>query len=78
MLSIMVVLGTHEFVLYILLRDQGGTQISSRREDFAYGGVVFPTLREGLEIELSEFEAENGTPKGDCLRQVVAIVIGGV
>jgi hypothetical protein len=78
MISFMVVLGTHEFGLYIVLRDQGGTQISSRWEDFAYGSVVFPTLREGLEIELSDFEAENGTPKGDCLRHVVAIVIGVV
>jgi hypothetical protein len=31
-----------------------------------------------LEIELSDFEAENATLKGDYLRQVVEIVIGGV
>jgi hypothetical protein len=35
-------------------------------------------LSEGLEIELSDFEAENTTLKGDYLRQVVEIVIGGV
>jgi hypothetical protein len=31
-----------------------------------------------LEIELSDFEAENVTLKGDFLWQVVEIVIGGV
>jgi len=31
-----------------------------------------------LDIELSDFEAENATLKGDYLRQVVEIVIGGV
>jgi hypothetical protein len=31
-----------------------------------------------LEIELSDFEAENATLKGDYLWQVVEIVIGGV
>ena len=35
-------------------------------------------LSEGLEIELSDFEAENATLKGDYLRQVVEIVIRGV
>jgi len=39
---------------------------------------VLPMLSEGLEIELSDFEAENATLKGDYLRQVVEIVIGGV
>jgi len=32
----------------------------------------------GLEIELSHFEAENATLKGDYLWQVVEILIGGV
>ena len=36
------------------------------------------TLNEGLEIELSDFEAENATLKCDYLRQVVEIAIGGV
>ena len=36
------------------------------------------TLSQGLEIELSDFKAENATLKGDYLRQVVEIVIGGV
>jgi hypothetical protein len=35
-------------------------------------------LSEGLEIELSDFEAENATLNGDYLWQVVEIVIGGV
>jgi len=33
---------------------------------------------EGLEIELSDFQAENATLTGDSLWQVVEIVIGGV
>jgi len=35
-------------------------------------------LSEGWEIELSHFEAQNATLKGDYLRQVVEIAIGGV
>jgi hypothetical protein len=35
-------------------------------------------LSEGLEIELSDFEAKNATLKGDYLWQLVEIVIGGV
>jgi hypothetical protein len=35
-------------------------------------------LIEGLEIELSDFEAEDATLNGDYLWQVVEIVIGGV
>jgi hypothetical protein len=57
---------------------QGGSQISAGREDFAGGSAVLLTLSEGLEIELSDFEAGNATLKGDYLRQVVEIVIGGV
>ena len=56
----------------------GGSQISTRMEDFAGGSAVLPTLSEGLEIELSDFEAENATLKGDYLWQVVEIVIGGI
>jgi len=39
---------------------------------------VLSMLSEGLEIELSDFEAENATLKGDYLRQVVEIVLGGI
>jgi hypothetical protein len=78
MLSITAVLGSHEFGLRIWLGAQGGSQISTGREDFACGSVVLPTLSEGLEIELSDFEAEDATLKGDYLWQVVEIVIGGV
>jgi hypothetical protein len=35
-------------------------------------------LSKGLEIELTDFEAENVTPKGDYLYQVVEIVIGSI
>jgi hypothetical protein len=35
-------------------------------------------VSKGLEIELSDFKAENATLKGDYLWQVVEIVIGGV
>jgi hypothetical protein len=54
-----------------------GSQISTGREDFAGGSTVLPALNEGLEIELSDFEAENATLKGDSLWKVVEIVIGG-
>jgi len=47
-------------------------------EDFAGGSTVLPTLSQGLEIELSDFEAEDMTLKGDYLWLVVEIVIGGV
>jgi hypothetical protein len=78
MLSIAVDLGSHDFGLRIWLRARGGSQISPRREDFAGGSAVLSTLSEGLEIELSDFEAENVTLKGDYLRQVVEIYIGGI
>ena len=57
---------------------QGGCQISTGREDFAGGSAVLRTLSDGLEIELSDFEVENVTLKGDYLWQVVEIVIGGI
>jgi len=58
--------------------DEGGSQISAGREDFAGGSAILSTLSEGLEIELSDFEAENATLKSDYLRQVVEIMIGDV
>jgi hypothetical protein len=39
---------------------------------------VLPTLSEALEVELSDFEAETVTMKGDYLQQVVEIVIRGI
>jgi hypothetical protein len=56
----------------------GGSQISTRREDFAGDSAVLPMLSEGLEIVLSDYDPENTTLKGDYLRPVVEIVIGGV
>jgi len=47
-------------------------------EEFAGSSTVLPTLSEGLLIELSVFEAQDAMLKGDCLWQVVEIVIGGV
>jgi hypothetical protein len=71
-------LGNHEFGLRISLGAQGGSQISTGREDLAGSRAVLPTLSKGLEIELSDIEAENATLKGDYLPQVVEIVIEGV
>jgi len=65
MLSITVVLGYHEFRLHIWLGAQEVSQVSAAREDFAGGRAVLSTLSEGLEIELSEFEAENATLEAD-------------
>jgi len=46
----------------------------------AYEGsrTVLRTLSESFENEVSDFEADNATLKGDDLWQVVWIVIGGV
>jgi len=57
---------------------RGGSQISTEREDVAHGSAGIPKLSECLEIALSDFEGENAMVKGDHLRQVVEIVIGGV
>jgi len=78
MLSITAVLGPHEFGLRIRLGAQEGSQIRTGMEDFAGSRAVLPTLSEGLEIPLSDFETENPMLKGDYLRQVVQIVIAGV
>jgi hypothetical protein len=60
------------------MRTQGGSQISTRKEDIAGGRTVLPTMGEGLEIELSDFEAENVRLKGDYLSPVVENVIEGI
>jgi len=78
MCSIMAGLGYHEFGIRIWPGAQGGTQISTGRDDFAGGSAFLLTLSESLEIELSDFEAENATRKGDYLWQVAEIVIGGI
>jgi len=57
---------------------RGAARSNTGRKDFAGGSAVLPTLSKGLDIELSEFEAENATLKGDYMWQVVEIVIGGV
>jgi len=57
---------------------QGGSQISTVRENLACGSAVLPMLSKALEIELFDIEAEDVTLKSDYLWQVVEIVIGGV
>jgi len=74
----MAVLGPDECALSIRLRAPVGCQIITRREDFAGGCAVLPTLSDGLEVEISDFEAEKITLKGNYLWQVVEIAIGGV
>ena len=76
--SITAVLGSHDFGLCIRLGAYGGRQISTGREDSVGGIAVLQTLGDGLEIEPSDFEAENAMLKGDYLPHVVEIVIGGV
>jgi hypothetical protein len=78
MLSITAVLRASEFGLRIYLGAQGGSQISAEREDIAGGSTILSTLSEGLDIVLTNFKAENAMLKGDYMRQVVEIVIGGV
>jgi hypothetical protein len=50
MLSMMAVLGPHEVGIPICLGAQGGSQISTGREDFPGGSADLPTLSEGFEI----------------------------
>jgi hypothetical protein len=52
--------------------------MSTGWKDFPGGCAVLPTLSDGLEIELSDFEGQNATLKGDYLSQLVENVIGGV
>jgi hypothetical protein len=73
-----MVLESHQFKLRICLGAQGGSQISSRREDFGGRSTDLPMLSKDLEIELSDYEAENGNLKSDYMWQVLKIVIGGV
>jgi len=47
-------------------------------QDLTGGSAVLTPLSEGLEIDLSDVNPENAMLKGDCLWQVVDIVIGGV
>jgi len=67
MLSITAVLGSHEFGLHIGQGAEGGSQDSPRREDFAVSSAVLLMLRVGLEIELSDFEAEDMMLKTDYM-----------
>jgi len=77
-LSITVVLGPDGFGVHKLVGALGGSQISTGREDSAGGSAVPSMLSEGLVSELSDFEAEDVTLKGDYLEQVVEFVIAGV
>jgi hypothetical protein len=50
MLSMMAVLGPHEVGIRICLGAQGGSQISTGREDIPGGSADVPTLSEGFQI----------------------------
>jgi hypothetical protein len=50
MLSMRAVLGSHEVGIRICLGAQGGSQISTGREDIPGGSADLPTLSEGFEI----------------------------
>jgi hypothetical protein len=78
MISIMVVLESHESWLHISLGAVGGIKITTEWECFACGSAVCLTLRQDLEIELPHCEAQNVTLNSDYWQQVVKIVIGGV
>jgi len=56
----------------------GGQPDQPQREEFAGSTAVLLTLSEGLQIELSDLEAENVTLKVDYLWQLVGIVSEGV
>jgi hypothetical protein len=77
MLSIIAVLGSYEFGIYIWLEALVGRQINIDREDFPGNSAVLLTLSKRLAIDLSDFEAANTMLNGDFLRQVVEIGIGG-
>jgi len=70
MLSISAGWVLHEFVFGTKLNAQGGSHISTRREDSASSNVVLLTLGDHLEIELSDFEAVNVMLKGDCVWKI--------
>lgn len=77
MLSIIAVVGSHEFGLHIRGGSQRGSLIRTGREDLASGCDNLPTLSQGLEIEHSDFEAEDAMLNGHHPSQVFEIVIGG-
>jgi len=77
MLSIIAVVGSHEFGLHIRGGSQRGSLISTGREDLASGCDDLPTLSQGLEIEHCDFEAEDAMLNGHHPSQVVEFVIGG-
>jgi hypothetical protein len=54
------------------------SQISAKKRDCADRSAVLSTLSNGLDIELSDFEAENAMLKGDSLWQVDEIMIRGI
>jgi hypothetical protein len=78
MLSITAVFGAYQFRHCIRLSAQGGSPINTSREDFAGSSAVLLRVIESLDIEFSDFEAEDVTMNGDYFSQVVEIVIEGV
>jgi len=47
---------------------QGGSHISTARDDITGGSTILWTLSEGLEIKLADFDADNATSKGAYLQ----------
>jgi len=78
MLPITAVLGSYEFGLHIWRGAKAGSQISTSREDCTGGSTVLPMLSGGLQIELSDLEAEIVMLQCNYLWQVFEIVIQGV
>ena len=60
------------------MRGQGYSLMGSRRENVGGHSGDLLTRSEGRRIDLSHLECEIGTLKGDFLRRVVEIVIGGI
>jgi hypothetical protein len=57
---------------------QGGSKISTGRDDIACDSVVLPMLSKCFDIQLANFEPENATMNGDYLLQGVENVNGGI
>jgi hypothetical protein len=73
-----MVLGSHEFRIRLSVVAHRGSPFSTGREHMPGGSAVLTKLREGSEIELSDFEAASVMLKDDYVWPIVEIVIGGI
>jgi hypothetical protein len=55
----------------------GGQPYEHQKGGLGGGSTILPTLSEGLEIVLADFDAENAMLNGDYWWQIVTIVIEG-